>query len=69
MRYSEQIKSHNLALVPPEKQNSQKFWACFSGDNRPSGLIPLFGDDRGNGFRNGVNRFAIYDLCSRFCLL
>lgn len=41
------------------------FWACFSGDHRRSGLIPLFGDDRGNGNQNGVNRFTIYDLYNR----
>jgi hypothetical protein len=41
------------------------FWACFSGDHRRSGLIPFFGDDRGNGGRNGVNRFTIYDLYQR----
>jgi hypothetical protein len=62
MRRSEQIQARNLTLKPAGPQVKQMFWACFSGDQRRSGLIPLFGDSRGGGTRNGVNWFTIYDL-------
>ena len=39
------------------------FWAAFSGDERRTGLIPLFGDS--NSERGGVNRFVIEALYRR----
>jgi hypothetical protein len=45
------------------KQIKQMFWAAFSGAERRSGLIPLFGDPESQ--RGGVNRFVIRDLYTR----
>lgn len=39
------------------------FWAAFSGAERRTGLIPLFGDSRSPN--NGKNRFVIEDLYRR----
>ena len=45
------------------KQVKQMFWAAFSGAERRTGLIPLFGDARSE--RGGVNRFVIEELYRR----
>ncbi|KAJ5104253.1 hypothetical protein N7532_004782 [Penicillium argentinense] len=45
------------------KQVKQMFWAAFSGAERRTGLIPLFGDP--NSERQGVNRFVIEELYRR----
>ena len=43
------------------------FWAAFSGAERRSGLILLFGDPESQ--RGGVNRFVIRDLYTRILLI
>ncbi|KAJ5642736.1 hypothetical protein N7490_006736, partial [Penicillium lividum] len=46
-----------------QPKEGQMFWAAFSGAERRTGLIPLFGDP--NSERGGVNRFVIEELYRR----
>ena len=64
IRPKDQCRLHQVQGLPHKgKQVKQMFWAAFSGAQRRSGLIPLFGDPESE--RGGINRFVIRDLYTR----
>lgn len=64
IRPKDQPKAGQCQGLPQRgKQVKQMFWAAFSGAERRTGLIPLFGDP--NSQRGGVNRFVIEELYRR----
>lgn len=64
IRRKDQCRLHQVQGLPYQgKQVQQMFWAAFSGAQRRSDLIILFGGPEPE--RGGVNRFVIRDLYTR----